>query len=159
MLAHVPLQKGCYQEKEIVMKKHSRKSVIATAALVLGLGGVLPADAATIGGFLGEDEGNADVYGLTCPVETRTVRARVNEADVAGIQFSVVVLNPLGRAATASAVDNGLSEFAILEGRAGNYLVVVHKDEEGGEGYNVTLDCHDADGVALDIDAVRVQNQ
>jgi hypothetical protein len=141
------------------MKKHPLKSMVTTAALVLGLGGVLPAKAATIGGFLGPEAGDTDVYGLTCPDETRSVRARVNEADVAGIQFSVQVINPLGRAATASAVDNGLSAVAVLRGRAGNYLVTVHKDAEGGEGYGVTLDCHDANGVALEVQAVRVQNQ
>jgi hypothetical protein len=76
-----------------------------------------------------------------------------------GVQFSVVVINPLGRATAASAVDNGLSPVAILDGEAGNYLVTVHKDAEGGEGYNVTIDCHDANGSALGIRATRVQNQ
>jgi hypothetical protein len=141
------------------MNKHSLKNLVTTAALVLGLGGVLPAHAVTIGGFLGTEAGATDVYSLTCPDETRSVRAKVNEADVAGIQFSVQVINPLGRAVTASAVDNGLSDVAVLRGRAGNYLVTVHKDAEGGEGYNVTLDCHDANGIALGIQAVRVQDQ
>ncbi len=141
------------------MSKHLSKSAVTIAALVLGLGGGLPAHAATIGGFLGAAAGATDVYGLTCPVETQSVRARVNEADVAGIQFSVQVINPVGRAGSASAVNGGLSSIVILGGRAGNYLVTVHKDAAGGEGYNVTLDCHDPTGAALGVQAVCVQNQ
>jgi hypothetical protein len=132
---------------------------MTTAALVLGLISVLPAHAATIGGFLGTPASAADVYVLSCPADTRSVRAKVNEADVTGIQMSVQVINPLGRAANATAPDNGVSDFAILDGRAGSYLVVVDKDAEGGEGYGVTLDCFDANGDGLGIIAVRVQSQ
>jgi hypothetical protein len=131
----------------------------AIAAFVIGLAGTGTAHAAAIGGFLGAAEGATDVYGLTCPAETESVRARVNEADVAGIQFSVQVISPLGRAKSASAVNGGLSAVVILPGRAGNYLVTVHKDAAGGEGYNVTADCHGASGAGLGIEAVRVQNQ
>ena len=142
------------------MSKHLGRRAATMAALILGLGSVAPAHAApAIGGFLGAAEGATDVYGLTCPDATRSVRARVNEANVAGIQFSVQVINPVGRAASASAVNGGLSAIAILAGGAGNYLVTVHKDAAGGEGYNVTADCHNASGTALDIRATRVQNQ
>jgi hypothetical protein len=131
----------------------------AVAALVLAAAGAPAAQAETIGGFLGSPAGSTDVYGLTCPEGTRSVRARVNEADVADIQFSVLVIDPRGRARTASAVNSGLSPIVILGGGAGNYLVAAHKDAEGGEGYNVTLDCHDDSGAALGVDASRVQNQ
>jgi hypothetical protein len=143
------------------MNKHSWTWTARTAALVIGIigFGIVPARAATIGGFLGAAASSTDVYGLTCPVQTQSVRARVNEGNTTGVQFSVVVINPLGRATAASAVDNGLSPVAILDGEAGNYLVTVHKDAEGGEGYNVTIDCHDANGSALGIRATRLQNE
>jgi hypothetical protein len=83
----------------------------------------------------------------------------VNEANVAAVQYSVQVINPVGRAASASAVNGGLSPVVILVGGAGNYLVTVHKDAAGGEGYNLTADCHNTNGVVLNIQAVRVQNQ
>jgi hypothetical protein len=129
------------------------------AAFVIGWGGALPAHAETIGGFLGTPAGATDVYGLTCPEETRTVRARVNEADVAGIQFSVQVIDPSGRADSATAENGGQSDIVILTGRGGIYLVTVHKDEAGGEGYNVTLDCHGLNGVALEVGGTRIQNR
>jgi hypothetical protein len=141
------------------MKKHTGKHAARIAAVLLGLGSALPAHAVTIGGFLGAPEGSTDVYGLTCPDGTQSVRARVNEANAPGIQVSVTVINPLGRAASASAVNGGLSAVVIFAGEAGNYLVTVHKDAAGGEGYNVTLDCHNSNGTGLGIVALRVQNQ
>jgi hypothetical protein len=145
------------------MQTPTWKRMVMTAALI-GLGSVWPTHAANIGGFLGTTVGATDVYGLTCPAGTRSVSAKVNDANVAGVQFSVQVLNPVGRAATASAEDSGgFSPAAVLRGRAagaGNYLVTVSKDNNTlGEGYVVTLDCLDATGNALVIHAVLVQNQ
>jgi hypothetical protein len=140
------------------MSNRSRKNAAIIAALVLGFGSALQARAETIGGFLGAAAGSTDVYGMTCPEGTQSVRARVNEADVAGIQFSVQVIDPGGRARSASAVNGGQSATVALGGGAGNYLVTVHKDAAGGEGYNVTLDCHGVNGVALGVGGTRVQN-
>jgi hypothetical protein len=136
-----------------------RRHAAMIAALLLGLGSAVPAHALTIGGFLGAPESATDVYALTCPEGTESVRARANEGNAAGIQVSVQVINPVGRAGSASAVNGGLSAVVILAGEAGNYLVTVHKDAAGGQGYNVTLDCHNINGTGLGIAALRVQNQ
>lgn len=146
------------------MKKHNFRSVIATASLVLGLSGIGPAHADIFGGFLGVAAPSAtDVYGMTCPIGTFSVKANVNDANVAGNQISVQVINPNGRAATVSAVDGGPpSAFATLAGGAGNYLVTVHKNTGAGvgEGYAVSMDCYDAAGAAIaGIQSVLVQNQ
>ena len=145
------------------MKKHNFRSVIATASLVLGLSAVWPAHAANIGGALGAAAGATDVYGVTCPIGTVSVKADVNDANVAGNQISVLVIDPNGSVATASAVDGGPpSTFATLAGGAGNYIVAVHKDTGAGtgEGYSVFMDCFNAAGVAKPgIQAVLVQDQ
>ena len=53
------------------MKKHYFRSVIATASLVLGLGGSGPAHTNIFGGFLGAAAaGTTDAYSVTCPIGT-----------------------------------------------------------------------------------------
>jgi hypothetical protein len=142
------------------MKKQSFRSLIASASLVLGFSGVGSAHADIFGGFLGAAAGATDVYGVTCPLGTLSVRANVNDAVVAGDQISVQVINPTGRAATASAVDGGgPSAFAILTGGAGNYLVTVHKNAALAEGYAVSMDCYTAAGALAGTQSVLVQNQ
>jgi hypothetical protein len=146
------------------------RKTLAHGALAAALSITLPviagggaAHAATKGGFLGTAAGATDVYALACPSDTRSVRAKVNEADVSGIQMSVVAINPAGRAETATAPDNLISDEVVLNARGGIYLVIVHKttvdDTPTGEGYGVTLDCHDAAGLGLGVQAERVQNQ
>lgn len=83
----------------------------------------------------------------------------MNEGNTAGVQLSMQVIDPGGRATTASNVDNGLSPFAVLTGRAGTYLVTVHNNNAAGEGYPVSVDCHDGNGDALEAQVIRVQNQ
>ena len=146
------------------MKKHYFRSVIATASLVLGLGNIGLAHADIFGGFLGVAAPSAtDTYGMTCPIGTASVRANVNDANVAGNQISVQVINPNGSVATVSAVDGGPpSAFAILAGGAGNYILAVLKDTGAGigEGYTVSMDCYDAAGAAIaGTQSVLVQNQ
>jgi hypothetical protein len=74
----------------------------------------------------------------------------VDDGTATGIQITVQVVDPHGRANTFSAVDGGgLSPFAILNGGPGNYLVTVSKDATGSEGYSIVLDCHDATAVPI----------
>lgn len=142
------------------MKKHNFRSILATASLVLGLSGTGSAHADIFGGFLGAAAGATDVYGMTCPIGTTSVRANVNDANAAGIQVSVQVINPNGLATTSTAVDGGPpSALAILAGGAGNYLVTVDKDAAGGEGYAVAMDCYTAAGAVAGNQAVLVQSQ
>jgi len=142
------------------MKKHSFRSMIATASLIFGFSSVGSAHADIFGGFLGAAARATDVYGITCPLGTVSVRANVNDGNTAGDQISVQVINPNGRVATASAVDGGgPSAFAILAGGAGNYLVTVHKNAAVGEGYAVFMDCYTAAGAVAGNQAVLVQNQ
>lgn len=143
------------------MEKYSCRSVIATASLVLGLSGVGPAHADIFGEFLGAAAaGTTDVYGVTCPIGTVSVKASVNDAVAVGNQISVQVINPNGRAVTASAVDNGPpSVLATLTGGAGHYLVTVHKNTGVGEGYSVSMDCYDVVGAIAGTQSVLVQDQ
>jgi hypothetical protein len=146
------------------MEKRSFRSMIATASLVLGFSGVGSAHADNIGGFLGAVASATDVYGLTCPIGTANVRASVNDANNAAVQVSVHVINPHGRATTASAPNGGgfspVVGLAGAAGGAGIYLIEVDKDAAGGEGYVVSVDCFNNNGVALPGNqAVLVQNQ
>jgi hypothetical protein len=142
------------------MKKQSFRSVIATASLILGLGGVGSAHADIFGGFLGAVAGSTDVYGLTCPIGTVSVKANVNDAITVGNQISVQIINPNGQAITASAVDNGPpTALVTLTGGAGQYLVTVFKNTGVSEGYSVAMDCYDVVGAIEGTQAVKVQDQ
>ena len=142
------------------MRKYNFRSVIATASLVLGLSGVGSAHADIFGGFLGAVASATDVYGMTCPIGTVSVKANVNDAVAAGNQICVQVIDPNGLAATACAVDGGPpSALATLAGGAGNYLVSVHKNTAVGEGYAVFMDCYNAAGAIAGTQSVLVQNQ
>jgi len=85
-----------------------------------------------------------DVYALTCPIGTASVRARATttQAD----QIVVQVINPNGLARTAvSLLTTRATPTAVLAGRAGNYLVTVHKSPTiSPVSYNITLDCFNA---------------
>ena len=144
------------------MKKHNFRNVIATASLVLGLGNIGLAHADIFGGHLGAAAvGTMDIYIVTCPIGTASVKANVNDGTAVGNQVSVQVINPNGRAVSESAVDNGPpSPQAILTGGAGTYLITTHKNAGGGEGYSVAMDCYDAAGAAIaGTQSVLVQNQ
>ena len=66
------------------------------------------------------------------------------------MQLSVQVINPHGSATTESGINGGPSDEAILRGGPGSYLVTVHKIGAGFEGYTITLDCYDAQGVRFE---------
>lgn len=146
------------------MKKSSLRSMIATASLVLGLSGVGPAHADIFGGFLGGPAGTpasvTDVYGVTCPIGTTSVQANVNDGAGMGIEVSVQVIDPKGRAISASAPDGGgPSGLVALAGGPGNYLVTVHKDALANEGYVVSMDCYIGAVAIAGNQSVLVQNQ
>jgi hypothetical protein len=110
--------------------------------------------------------GATDVYLLACPSGTRTARAKINEGNNEDVQLSVLVVNPHGSATTESGVNGGGSDEAILRGGPGSYLVLVHKSAAGPnpaaglEGYTITLDCYDAQGVRFEGDqSTLVQDQ
>ena len=82
--------------------------------------------------------------------------------------------NPQGRAARPptqspasqprpkSATQQTYTATQVREGevRFGAQCGFCHgKDAAGGEGYNVTADCHNTNGVVSNVQAVRVQNQ
>jgi hypothetical protein len=117
--------------KEGRIKKHTFRTMIATASLVFGFSAVGSAHADIHGGFLGGAVPNAsatDVYGVTCPIGTTSVQANVNDGVGVGVEVSVQVMNPNGRAISASAPGGGPSGLVTLAGGPGNYLVTVHKD-------------------------------
>ena len=146
-----------------------------SVSLMLALGAPLSGYAAgdgPTGGTVGSNdpakdrEGATDVYLLACPSGTRSARAKINEGNNEDVVLSVIVLDPHGSAATESGVNGGPSAEAILQGGPGSYLVLVHKSPAGPdpaagiEGYTITLDCYDAQGVRFPGDqSTRVQNQ
>ena len=142
------------------MKKYTFRNMIAAASLVFGFSGVGSAHADIFGGFLGAPAGATDVYGVTCPIGTTSVQANVNDGVGVGVEVSVQVINPNGRAVTASAPDSGgPSGLVALAGGAGNYLVTVHKDAAPNEGYSVFMDCYIGAVAIAGNQSVQVQNQ
>lgn len=105
-------------------------------------------------GTLGAGNANiapTDVYGLTCPAGTASVRARVtNPNGSAADEISVQVINPNGRARSVISVEGVAPPTAVLTGGAGNYLVTVHKDSTAfAVAYSIALDCYNANSVAF----------
>jgi hypothetical protein len=90
--------------------------------------------------------GATDVYLLSCPRGTRSARAKINEGNNDAAPLSVQVINPHGTIVTTNGVNGGLSPEAILNNGPGAYLVSVHKNGPGFEGYTITLDCYDVNG-------------
>ncbi len=115
------------------------------------LGSAIPAN---------DKAGATDLFILSCPAGTQSARANLNEGNNAAVQLSVVITDNHGKAVTASAVNGGLSPQARLDGGAGAYLVSVHKDNLGLEGYTFTIDCYSFFGARLaGNQATLVQNQ
>jgi hypothetical protein len=142
------------------MEKYNFRSMITTASLVLGLSGAGPAHADIFGGTLGAAAAATDVYGMTCPIGTTSVKANVNDAIAAGNQICVQVINPNGLATTACAVDGGgPSALVTLVAGPGNYLVTLHKNTAVFEGYAVFMDCYIGAVAIAGTQAVLVQNQ
>ncbi|MGZ4959305.1 MAG: hypothetical protein ACXV7J_08635 [Methylomonas sp.] len=100
-----------------------------------------------------------DVYALTCPPGTASVRAKAtSQAD----QINVQVISPVGQANTVvSLPGNSPQPTAVLAASAGNFLVTVHKSPAPFVvSYNITLDCHNKFGVAfLNNQSLLIQDQ
>lgn len=139
-------------------------SMAALAIVAVGSAPVSLADG-SFSGSLGA--GNAsfaptDVYRLTCPVGTASVRARVtnpngNPAD----EIAVQVIASNGRVRSVIALEGEIPRTAILTGGAGSYLVSVHKDSTLiAARYSIVLDCYRVNSAAIaGNQSVRVQNQ
>ena len=103
-----------------------------------------------------------DVYKLTCPAGTASVRARVtnpngNSAD----EISVLLIAPTGSVRSAISLEGIAPPTAVLPGLTGVYRVAVHKDSKLLPArYSIALDCYRATGVAFTgPQAVLFQNQ
>lgn len=141
-------------------------TVAASIALTLGTTSAIAAGDGPTGGTIGSNQvaidsaGATDVWVLACPTGTRSARADINEGNNDAIQLSVQVINPHGSAVTASGVNGGLSPQAVLNGGPGAYIVTLHKNGLGIDGYTITLDCYDANGTRIPGDqATLVQNK
>jgi len=150
------------------MNTPSFKMLTAAAlmALILGATPAFAAGDGPTGGTIGSNQpaidsaGATDVWVLSCPKGTKSARAGINEGNNDAIQLSVQVINPHGSAVTASGVNGGVSPQAVLNGGPGAYIVTLHKDGLGIDGYTITLDCYDANGARIPGDqATLVQNQ
>jgi hypothetical protein len=123
-------------------------SVCAFAFVVAGLGGGVVAAVplsevaqasdevdpqAFVFESLGPSPNPVDVWSLQCG--PGTVYAEANVYDyrglLDGVTLRVTLVNPLGRAATQMAPDNGFSPFATLNTGPGNYLVIITKSSVG----------------------------
>lgn len=103
-----------------------------------------------------------DVYGLTCPIGTATVRARVTNPNGSGAdEISVQIINPNGRVRTVISLEGISPPTAILSGASGNYLITVHKTPTSFVvPYSIALDCYNGNGVAFSGNqSALIQNQ
>jgi hypothetical protein len=116
-------------------------------------------------GLLGAGNANfapTDVYRLSCPIGTASIRAKItnpngNPTD----DITAQVIAPSGRVRSVIAVEGELPRTAILTGGAGTYLVSVHKDSTLiASRYSIVLDCYRANSAAVSgIQSLLVQNQ
>jgi hypothetical protein len=119
-------------------------AIAASANAPLGLADTFP------DGKLGVGKVNfapTDVFGLTCPNGTASVRARGTNPDGSGAdEISVQVINPNGAVKTAISLEGVSPPTAVLlVGGAGHYLVSVHKDSSAVVvPYSIVLDCYNA---------------
>lgn len=92
-----------------------------------------------------------DVWGLSCPAGTASVRAKVtNPNGSAADEITVQVINPNGSTKSAISLEGVAPPTAILSGGAGNYLVTAHKDSSlVAVSYSITMDCYNASAVAF----------
>ena len=103
-----------------------------------------------------------DVYKLTCPAGTASVRARVtnpngNTAD----EISVLLIAPTGSVRSAISLEGIAPPTVVLLGATGVYRVAVHKGKKLIAGqYRIDLDCYTAAGAAFPgVQTVLIQNQ
>ncbi len=148
------------------MKTTLRKNVnmVALAIATLVNAPVIMADG-PFAGSLGA--GNAsiaptDVYRLTCPTGTASVRARVtnpngNPTD----EITVQVIAPTGLIKSAISLEGVAPPTAVRTGGAGKYLVSVHKDSTLiASRYSIILDCYSATPAAFPGNqSALIQNQ
>jgi hypothetical protein len=158
------------QIEGLTMKSNSAfsKNTCAINFITVGLGLTLPTYADVFVGNLGAPASSTDVYGVTCPLGTVTMRAAVDDnGGVDNVRLTAQVINPQGDATTVfTAVDNGLSATATLTGGGpGNYLVTISKSQPSGtvllpENYLANMDCFNAAGAPFPGNqALLVQNQ
>lgn len=103
-----------------------------------------------------------DVYSVTCPAGTASVRARVtnpngNPTD----EITVQVIAPTGLVRSAISLEGVAPPTAVRTGGAGKYLVSVHKDSTLiASRYSIVLDCYRANSTAFaGNQSVLIQNQ
>ena len=103
-----------------------------------------------------------DVYGLTCPPGTASVRARGwNPNGSPSDELSIQVINrATGQARTVISLEGVTPPTAVLAGGAGNYLVAVHKSPSTAMRYTIFMDCYTASSAAIaGVQSRAVQNQ
>lgn len=150
------------------MNTYRLNTIYLTAAIVLTVSpvNVFAAGDGPTGGAIGSNQAAADsasatdVWLLACPRGTKSARASINEGNNDALQLSVQVINPHGTAASASGENGGVSPQAIVNGGPGAYLVTLHKNGLGIEGYTITADCYDINNNRIAGDqATQIQNQ
>lgn len=145
-----------------VLNKNVMMAALAVAGLMSASAGWADGPYA---GALGPGNANfapTDVYRLTCPAGTASVRARVTNPNGNPVdEITVQIIGPTGAVRSAISVEGVVPPTAILSGAAGRYLVTVHKDSTLlGATFSITLDCYTAAGAAIaGIQSVRIQNQ
>jgi len=115
---------------------------------------------------LGISPNAEDVWSLVCGPGTVFARADVNDNGGLGdgVTLRVSIVNPLGRAATQMAPDNGISPLATLNTGPGNYLVIITKLQLGAlpatvEPYDSLQICQDAVGNLTRESVTLIQDQ
>lgn len=104
----------------IYHENHLSQNLCATASVLIGLGAMSSAQADFFAGNLGAGASATDVYAVACPLlpapSGNSAWAQMTDNGAAdGIEVSVQVVNPHGRAINATAPDGGaFSPFVEL---------------------------------------------
>jgi len=103
-----------------------------------------------------------DVYRLTCPAGTASVRAKVtNPNNNPTDEITVQVIAPTGLVRGAISLEGETPRTAVITGGAGKYLVSVHKDSTLiASRYSIVLDCYRSTSAAIaGNQSALIQNQ
>jgi hypothetical protein len=150
------------QEMKTTLRKNVNMVALAIAALVNAP--VSLADGPFAGSLGAGNAGFAptDVYRMTCPAGTASVRARVtnpNGNPVDEITAQVIAIST-GRVRSAISLEGVASPTAVLTGGKGTYLVSVHKDSKlFASRYSIVLDCYTTAAAIAGNQSALVQNQ
>jgi hypothetical protein len=146
------------------MRSMKVKAAIASTLLLLGFT-TMAAEAVLLSGSLGSSMNATDIFSVQCGVGTSFVGADVDDfGGFDGVSMRVTVLDLRGRADSRVAPDYSFpSEFAVLSGGPGHYLVIIQKAADvaplTSETYQTMILCENSAGVSTATSVLLIQNK